>query len=100
MRSENFIAFFTVFGFFIALIFGVLKSTNSFNFIEWVVGVTLFFYLFIHLVLIFFFKVNNKIPDFFDKVEYESIANHQIKQLQDKERYIKKILRTIKQLKE
>ena len=100
MRSENFIAFFTVFGFFIALIFGVLKSTNSFNFIEWVVGITLFFYLFIHLVLVFFFKVNDKINDFFNKAEYESIVNHQIAQLQEKERYIKKIVKSIKQLKE
>jgi len=99
MRSENYVYFFTVAGFFISLAFSILKSTNPFDFAFFVIGITLFFYLFIHLVLTFFFNIEPSIRDSFNKDDYESIINYQISQLKEKEVLIEKISKNIKNIK-
>ncbi len=100
MRSENYIYFFTICGFFISLIFSVLKSTTPMDFALFVIGITLFFYLFIHLVLIFFFNIEPTISDSFNKIDVETIINYQISQLKDRENYINKLTKSIKNLKD
>jgi hypothetical protein len=99
MRSENFVAFFTVSGFFIGLSFSLLKSQNLTEFLFFLFGITLFFYMFIHLVLIFFFTVEPTIKDSFDKVDSESMVNMQINQLKERERVIDEIRVSIAKLK-
>ncbi len=99
MRSENYVYFFTVSGFFISLIFSILKSSNAYEFIIFVIGITAFFYLFIHLVLIFFFNIDPKIQDSFNKQDVEEIINYQISQLKEKELAIEKLTQSLKSLK-
>jgi bacteriorhodopsin len=99
MRSENFVAFFTISGFFIGLSFSLLKSQNLTEFIFFQFSITFFFYIFIHLVLIFFFSVEPNIKDSFNKVESEAIVNLQINQLKERERLIEEIRVNINDLK-
>ena len=99
MRSENYVYFFTVCGFFISLIFSVLKSSNAFDFTLYIIGITMFFYLFIHLVLTFFFSIEPSISDSFNKSDVESIINFQISQLKEKEALINQITKNIKNIK-
>jgi len=98
MRSENFVAFFTVSGFFIGLSFSLLKAHDMMEFITFLLGITFFFYVFIHLVLIFFFTVEPTIKDSFDKAANESMINMQVGQLKERERVIDKIISNIKEL--
>ncbi len=99
MRSENYVYFFTVSGFFISLVFSILKSTNPFDFALFVIGITLFFYLFIHLVLIFFFNIEPTIKDSFRKADVEEIINYQISQLKEREVQIENLTNSIKNIK-
>jgi len=100
MRSENFVAFFTVSGFFIGLSFSLLKSQNLTEFFIFIVGITFFFYIFVHLVLIFFFTVEPVIKDSFDKVDSEAMVNLQVEQLKQKEMIIDELRTSIKNLKQ
>ena len=99
MRSENYVYFFTVSGFFISLVFSTLKSTTPFDFAIFVIGITMFFYLFIHLVLIFFFNIEPTVQDSFRKADVEEIINYQISQLKDREVQIETITNSIKNIK-
>ena len=56
MLSENFIYFFTVWGFFVGVIFGILKSFDALGLLEYTLIITAFFYLFGHLVIGFYYK--------------------------------------------
>jgi len=100
MRSENFVAFFTVSGFFIGVCFSLLKSQNLTEFFLFIVGITFFFYMLIHIVLIFFFAVEPVIKDSFDKIDSEAMINMQVEQLKEKERLIDDIRASIKNLKQ
>jgi len=100
MRSENFVAFFTVSGFFIGVCFSLLKSQNLTEFFVFIVGITFFFYMLIHIVLIFFFAVEPVIKDSFDKIECEAMVNMQVEQLKERERVIDQIRESIKNLKQ
>ena len=99
MRSENFVAFFVVSGFFIGVSFGILKANTIMEFFSYVFFVVLFFYLFIHIVLILFFNIEPKVADTFDKKEYEDYINTQIKKLKEQEKRIGELLAGIKTLK-
>jgi len=100
MRSENFVAFFTVSGFFIGLVFSLLKSQNLMEFFLFIVGITFFFYIFVHLVLIFFFTVEPVIKDSFDKIDSETMVNMQVEQLKQRERVIEELRLSIRKLKQ
>ena len=100
MRSENFVAFFTVSGFFIGLVFSLLKSQNLMEFFLFIVGITFFFYIFVHLVLIFFFTVEPVIKDSFDKIDSEAMVNMQVEQLKQRERVIEELRLSIRKLKQ
>jgi len=100
MRSENFVAFFTISGFFIGLCFSLLKSQNPLEFIIMIVGITFFFYMLIHIVLIFFFAVEPVIKDSFDKLDSEELINMQFEQLKERERVIDNLRESIRNLKQ
>ena len=95
MRSENYIAFFTVSGFFIGLIFSIIEFDDIFYFLFYTLSITLFFYLFIHLVLILFINAQEKFHIPFDKWEYENFANEQISLLKTKEDQVTTLLKSI-----
>jgi hypothetical protein len=89
MRAENFIYFSTVSGFFISIIFGILKDFDAFNFFWFVVIVTSIFYI-VSLASIAFFIKYTSFSKFilFNKYEVEEIVDSQIKELEKKENFI------------
>lgn len=95
MRSENFIAFFTVCGFFIGLIFSIFKFDSIDNILFYTLAITLFFYLFIHVVLIFYLDMRDQKISFFDKEEFEQSCNLQIRDIKAREQKISEMLRAI-----
>ena len=56
MLAENFVYFFTVQGFFVGIIFGVLKSFDADGLLTYTFFITTFFYLFSHIIVAFYFK--------------------------------------------
>ena len=95
MRSENYIAFFTVCGFFIGLIFSIVKADAISDLFLYTLSITLFFHMFIHLVLVQFIHANEVFNISFDKEEHESLANMQILELKEREDQITTLLRSI-----
>ncbi len=95
MRSENFVAFFTVSGFFIGLIFSILKYDDVLDLFLYTLAITLFFHMFIHVVLALFIKADDSFHISFDKAEYENIVNAQITLLKERENEITALLKSI-----
>ena len=56
MLGENFVYFFTVQGFFVGIIFGILKSFDAEGLLLYTFFITTFFYLFSHIIVAFYFK--------------------------------------------
>lgn len=95
MRSENYVAFFTVCGFFIGLIFAIVKSSNIIDLLLYTVAITLFFHLFIHVVLLLIINANDHFNIPFDKYEHEELANAQVSELKEREDQITALLKSI-----
>jgi len=89
MRAENFIYFATVSGFFISIIFGIIKNFDAFNLLFMVVFLTSLFYVVSLASVSFFIKYTTfKQNIFFDKEEIEIVVDSQIKELEKKENFI------------
>ncbi|MDF1875938.1 hypothetical protein JHD48_09345 [Sulfurimonas sp. SAG-AH-194-I05] len=56
MLGENFVYFFTVQGFFVGIVFGILKSFDAEGLLVYTFFFTTFFYLFSHIIIAFYFK--------------------------------------------
>ncbi len=96
MRSENYVAFFTICGFFIGMIFSMVKFDSTESFLFGTLTMTLFFYLFIHLVLIFFLSDKGVEENLlFNKKEYEDLANNQIFEIKRREDEITALIKSI-----
>ncbi len=96
MRSENYVAFFTICGFFIGMIFSMVKFNSAESFLFGTLTITLFFYLFIHLVLIFFLSDKEVDEDLlFNKKEYENLVNIQISEIKKRENEITALIKSI-----
>jgi hypothetical protein len=95
MRSENYVAFFTVCGFFVGLIFSIVKFDDILYIFFYTFAITLFFHMFIHLVLVLFIEANEIFEVPFDKETHEEIANEQIRLLKNKEDHITALLKSI-----
>lgn len=99
MRGENFIYFATVSGFFIGIIFAILKDLDVFNFLISVFLVTASFYLVSLGSVTFFIKyLDIKKIVFFDKFSIDEILDVQIKELEKKEDFIYKNYEFIKEI--
>ena len=95
MRSENFVAFFTVCGFFIGLIFAIVKVDDVLDLFFYTLAITLFFHMFIHVVLVLFINANEDFQIAFDKYEHEELANVQVNELKEREDQITALLKSI-----
>jgi uncharacterized protein YacL len=95
LRSENFVAFFTVCGFFIGLLFSILKFDAIEDVLFYTVTITLFFYLFIQVILIFYLDAMDQTNSFFEKEEFEEICNSQIRAIKEREQKIGEMLKSI-----
>ncbi|MDA7818043.1 hypothetical protein N9A28_07620 [Sulfurimonas sp.] len=56
MLGENFVYFFTVQGFFVGIIFGILKSFDAAGLLTYTFFITAFFYLFSHVIIAFYYR--------------------------------------------
>lgn len=56
MLGENYVYFFTVQGFFVGIIFGILKSFDANSLFVYTFLITTFFYLFSHIVIALYYK--------------------------------------------
>jgi len=99
MRGENFIYFATISGFFIGIIFSILKGLDVFDFLFATFLVTAIFYLISLASVSFFIKfLNVKQIVYFDKYEVDEILDVQIKSLESKENFIMENYEFIKQI--
>ena len=85
LQTENFIYFFTVCGFFIGLMFSILNFSDPGDILLYCSGITLFFYLFIHVVVINFIEFSMYSKMIFDKKEHENISDYFIRELDIRE---------------
>ncbi len=96
MKNENYIAFFTVCGFFVGLVFSFLEFVTIEQIIFYTLAITLFFHLFIHITLSFLMDAANSYDTLFQKAKYEEFINKQISQLKNRENHIDTLLKSIK----
>lgn len=98
LRAENFIYFFTVSGFFIGLIFSILNFAQPEDILLYTALVTLFFYLFIHVVVMNFVDVKRFGASLFAKYEYESISEYFVSELDTREKSMDALLLELESL--
>ncbi|MBE0496534.1 MAG: hypothetical protein IBX45_09010 [Campylobacterales bacterium] len=92
LKPENFIYFFTVCGFFIGLIFSIIAEATPVDFLVYTLEITLFFYLFIHVVVMNFVDVQLAGKKLFDYKQYEEISAYFIHEIQERERRMETLI--------
>ncbi len=95
MRSENYVAFFTVCGFFIGLIFSLVKADDILDLLFYTISITLFFHMFIHVVFVKFILPNETFRIAFDKQEHEALVKEQVQALKEREDHITTLIKSI-----
>ncbi len=88
MPSENFIYFFTVWGFFIGIIFGLLKSFDATGLLEYTLVITAFFYLFGHIVIGFYYRTMSVKSYSFPKKLHEKELDMFVQEIKKREQII------------
>ena len=88
MLGENFVYFFTVQGFFVGIIFGILKSFNAEGLLTYTFIFTMFFYLFSHIIVAFYFKTITAGGYFFPKEIHEKELDLFLKEIQKREKIV------------
>lgn len=88
MLGENFVYFFTVQGFFVGIIFGVLKSFDAEGLLTYTFFITTFFYLFSHLIIALYFKTITVKSYYFPKEMHEKELDLFVKEINKREKLI------------
>ena len=88
MRGSNFVAFLTVQGFLLGIIFGLFQSNCAENFLGIVVLVTVFFYLFAHLCVGFYFQTLGLKVHSFPKQTHEHSLDVYVREINRREQFI------------
>jgi hypothetical protein len=88
MLGENFVYFFTVQGFFVGIIFGVLKSFDAEGLLTYTFFITTFFYLFSHIIIALYFKTMTSKAYFFPKELHEKELDVFVKEINKREKLI------------
>jgi len=88
MLGENFVYFFTVWGFFIGIIFGVLKSMDAEGLLTYTFLITTFFYLFSHVVIAFYYRTIVVKAYNFPKDTHEEDLDFFVKEINKREKLI------------
>ncbi len=88
MLAPNFVSFFTVQGFFVGVIFGLLKSNSADGLLSYTFLITIFFYLFSHLVVGFYFRTLSIKTYNFAKNRHESDLDRIVKEINKREKVI------------
>ena len=88
MLGENFVYFFTVQGFFVGIIFGILKSFDAEGLLLYTFFITTFFYLFSHIIIAFYFQTLTVKAYFFPKEIHEKELDLFVKEINKREKLI------------
>ena len=88
MLGENFVYFFTVQGFFIGIIFGILKSFDAEGLLLYTFLITTFFYLFSHIIIALYFKTITAKALYFPKDLHERELDLFVKEINKREKLI------------
>jgi hypothetical protein len=92
ISPNNFIYFFTVCGFFIGLIFTILNFSRPEDMLLYTAQITLFFYLFIHVVIMNFVDIKKFGVSLFNKKEYEEVSEYFVSELDTREKRMDSLL--------
>lgn len=88
MLGENFVYFFTVQGFFVGIIFAILKSFDAEGLLIYTSLITLFFYLFSHIIIALYFKTLTAKAYYFPKDIHEAELDIFVKEINKREKLI------------
>lgn len=92
IQAENFIYFFTSCGFFIGLTFCVINFILPEEILLYTAEITLFFYLFSHVMVMNFVDIKKFGARLFDKRKYEEISDYFIHELDFREKRMDNLL--------
>ncbi len=88
MLGENFVYFFTVQGFFMGIIFGVLKSLDAEGLLTYTFFITIFFYLFSHIIISLYYKTLTGKSQFFPRDLHEKELDLIVQEINKREKLI------------
>lgn len=88
MLGENFVYFFTVQGFFVGIIFGILKSFDAEGLLVYTFFITTFFYLFSHVIIAMYFKTLSAKAQLFPKDQHERELDMFVKEINKRDKII------------
>lgn len=88
MLGENFVYFFTVQGFFVGIVFGVLKSFDAEGLFIYTFFITAFFYLFSHIIIAFYYRTTIGKLYFFPKELHEKQLDLFVNEINKREKLI------------
>lgn len=88
MLGENFVYFFTVQGFFVGIIFGILKSFDAEGLIVYTFFITIFFYLFSHIIIAMYYRTITAKAYYFPKELHEKELDLFVKEINKREKII------------
>lgn len=88
MLGENFVYFFTVQGFFVGIVFGILKSFDAEGLLLYTFFITTFFYLFSHVIIAFYFRTIAMKSYGFSRELHEKHLDMIVKEINKREKFI------------
>ncbi len=88
MLGENFVYFFTVQGFFVGIVFGILKSFDAEGLLVYTFFITIFFYLFSHVIVAFYYRTTISKNHFFPKDLHEKKLDFYVLEINKREKLI------------
>jgi len=88
MLGENFVYFFTVQGFFVGIIFGILKSFDADGLFIYTFFITMFFYLFSHIIIALYYKTLTARSYRFPRDDHEKELDTFVREINKREKLI------------
>ena len=88
MLGENFVYFFTVQGFFVGIIFGILKSFDAEGLLLYTFFITTFFYLFSHIIIALYYRTLTVKVYSFPKDNHEKELDLFVREINKREKII------------
>jgi hypothetical protein len=92
MRGANFVAFFTVQGFFIGIVFALLKGAGPEGILTYTFLITAFFYLFSHLCIALYFRTISMNRSHFPKEHHEHELDLFIHEINKRESHVDRVV--------
>ncbi len=92
MRGANFVSFFTVQGFFIGVVFALLKGEGPVSILTYTFFISIFFYLFAHLCVGFFFRTVSHGGGKFPKDAHERQLDLFMHEINKREKHVDRLI--------